>query len=159
MLGAGAVLGRPLDVVDLVARARDLRDHHLAAPRCGSFWSLYFMCTGEVEMKVWMRLRLAGLTASAQRSMSLRPARDRPADDGVLDALGDLAARPAKSPSEAIGKPASMMSTPIVVEQLGDLELLLERHGGAGALLAVAQGGVEDDDAVLVGLVWRGHWI
>ena len=25
-------------------------------------------------------------------------------------------------------------------------------HGGAGALLAVAQGGVEDDDAVLLGL-------
>ena len=45
-----------------------------------------------------------------------------------------------------------MMSTPIVVEQLGDLELLLVRHGGAGALLAVAQGGVEDDDAVLLGL-------
>ena len=43
------------------------------------------------------------------------------------------------------------------VEQLGDFELLVEGHGGAGALLAVAQGGVEDDDAVLVGLGLRGH--
>ncbi len=39
------------------------------------------------------------------------------------------------------------------VEKLGDLELLLERHGGAWALLAVAQGGVEDQDAV----GWGGH--
>src|SRR5262245_18681246 len=30
-------------------------------------------------------------------------------------------------------------------------------HGGARALLAVAQGGVEDEDAVLLGLRWRGH--
>ncbi len=34
------------------------------------------------------------------------------------------------------------------VEALGNLELLLEGHGGAGALLAVAQRGVENDDAV-----------
>ena len=34
------------------------------------------------------------------------------------------------------------------VETLGDLELLLEGHRGAGALLAVAQRGVENDDAV-----------
>src|ERR1700681_4906261 len=39
-----------------------------------------------------------------------------------------------------------------VVEHLGDLELFLEAHGGAGALFAVAQGGVEYNDAVLVGL-------
>ena len=44
------------------------------------------------------------------------------------------------------------------VEQLGHLELLVEGHGGAGALLAVAQGGVEDDDAVLVGLVSARSW-
>src|SRR4029078_3318678 len=44
-----------------------------------------------------------------------------------------------------------------VVEQFGDLELLVVGHGGAGALLAVAQGGVEDDDAVLVGLRGGSH--
>src|SRR5262249_51600768 len=30
-------------------------------------------------------------------------------------------------------------------------------HGGARALLAVAQGGIEDEDAVLLGLRWRAH--
>ena len=44
-----------------------------------------------------------------------------------------------------------------LVEHLGDFELLLEGHGRAGALLAVAQGGVENNDAVLVGLVRGGH--
>ena len=34
-----------------------------------------------------------------------------------------------------------------------DLQFFTEIHRGAGALLAVAQGGVEYDDAVLVGLV------
>src|SRR5450759_588465 len=32
---------------------------------CGSFCSFHFMCTGEVERNVWMRLRRAGLIASA----------------------------------------------------------------------------------------------
>ncbi len=39
-----------------------------------------------------------------------------------------------------------------VVEQLGDLELFVMGHGGAGGLLAVPQSGVEDDDTVLAGL-------
>src|ERR1700681_4513727 len=43
------------------------------------------------------------------------------------------------------------------IEQLGDFELFLMRHGGAGRLLAVAQGGVENDDAILLGWCWRGH--
>src|SRR3712207_8489801 len=41
-------------------------------------------------------------------------------------------------------------------EQAGDFELLLQGHGGAGALLAVAQGGVEDQNAVLGGPGGRG---
>src|SRR5262249_12228845 len=44
-----------------------------------------------------------------------------------------------------------------VVEEFGDLELFLVGHGGARRLLAVAQGGVEDDNAVLLGLWLRGH--
>ena len=39
------------------------------------------------------------------------------------------------------------------VEQFGDLELFLEGHRGAGALLAVAERGVEDQNAVLGGPV------
>ena len=48
-----------------------------------------------------------------------------------------------------------------LVEQFGDLEFLFERHRRAGALFAVAQRGVEDDDLVggtcfrIIGI--RGH--
>jgi len=36
----------------------------------------------------------------------------------------------------------------------GDLQLFFQRHGGAGARLAVAQRGIKDDDAV--GCVFSG---
>src|SRR5262249_18562314 len=44
-------------------------------------------------------------------------------------------------------------------EELGNFELFLVRHGGAGALLTVAQGGVEYDHAVLLGLCLGSHAI
>jgi len=40
-----------------------------------------------------------------------------------------------------------------LVEELGDLHLLLEGHRCAGRLLAIAQRGVEDDDAILAGIL------
>jgi hypothetical protein len=89
------------------------------------------MCTGEVEMKVWMRDCFAGLTAS--------PALGDLVDGGEIAFGGDRKA--GLDDVDAHG-----------VEELGDFELLFVGHGGAGALLAVAQGGVEDDDAVLLGL-------
>ncbi len=50
-----------------------------------------------------------------------------------------------------------------VLQDLGELELLFQGHRGARRLLAVAHGGVEDDDAVALrlalscGLVFGGH--
>ena len=38
-----------------------------------------------------------------------------------------------------------------LVQEIGDLQLLFQVHGGAGALLAVAQRGVEDQDAIGAG--------
>src|SRR5665811_1604414 len=70
------------------------------------------MCTGDVDRKVWMRLRLAGLIASAQRSMSFGAARESPQMTAFLARLA-ISLTAAKSPSEAIGKPASMTSTPM----------------------------------------------
>ena len=63
-------------------------------------------------MKVCTRGRLACRTASPALSMSSSPARDSPHTTEFLSllAISDTAW---KSPSEAIGKPASMMSTPI----------------------------------------------
>ena len=62
-----------------------------------------------------------------------------------------IAETASKSPSEAIGKAGLDDVDAHRVEQVGDLELFLEGHGRAGALLAVAQRGVEDQDLVLVG--------
>ena len=116
------------------------------------------MCTGEVERKVWMRRRLAGLIASAQRSMSLNAGAREPADHGVLGALGDFVDG-GEIAVRGDRKTGLDDVDAHLVEQLGDFELLLVGHGGAGALLAVAQGGVENDDAVLLGLGWRVHGV
>ena len=103
-----------------------------------------------------MRLRLAGLIASAQRSMSFGAARERPQMTAFLARLaislhgGEVAFRGDRE--------AGLDDVDAhVVEQLGDLELLFVGHGRARALLAVAQRRVEDDDAVLVGLGLGGH--
>jgi len=53
-----------------------------------------------------------------------------------------------KSPSEVIGKPASMTSTPML-SSISRCRASPRRSWCAGALLAVAQGGVEYDDASL----------
>ena len=74
--------------------------------------SLTDMCSGEVEMNVWMRPRLAGLIAAPQRSMSASPVRDRPQITDLSERRA-ISATDSKSPSEAAGKPASIMSTPI----------------------------------------------
>ena len=71
---------------------------------------MWSRCCGLVEMKVWMRPRLAGLMASAQRSMSATPARARP--QTVLSVtIWAILRTASKSPLEAIGKPASITST------------------------------------------------
>jgi hypothetical protein len=43
-----------------------------------------------------------------------------------------------------------------LLQDRGDAQLLLEIHRAAGRLLAVAQGGVEDDDAVARSFVGAG---
>jgi hypothetical protein len=78
----------------------------------GASCSLYFMCSGLVEMKVWMRGLAAPFSASQARSMSLRAARASPATVAFLTRF-ETSRTASKSPLEAIGNPASMMSTPI----------------------------------------------
>ena len=56
-----------------------------------------------------------------------------------------------------MGKPASITSTPKLDQGLGDLHLLGQVHAGAGRLLAVAERGVEDDDASRRCLFGLGH--
>ena len=94
---------------------------------------------GEVETKVWMRGRRACRTASPR------------AGDVALDGAGEAGDR--RRSSSAAGDLRHRLEIALggdreaglddvdahLVEQFGDLELLLEGHGGAGALLAVAQ--------------------
>ena len=59
-----------------------------------------------------MRGRAAGFSASAARSISFSPARARPATTEFFTRLA-ISCTASKSPLEAIGKPASITSTPI----------------------------------------------
>ena len=113
------------------------------------------MCTGEVDRKVWMRLRLRRLDRLGAAVDVLGRGAGEPADHRVLGARRDLLDG-GEIALRGDRKAGLDDVDAHVVEQLGDLELLLMGHGGARALLAVAQGGVEDDDAVLArtSLAW-----
>ena len=154
-LAAGGVLGRPFDVVDLVARAGDVGDrelHHLLRRHV------------ELDAHVQRRRGDHGVDAAAPGEFHgfraavdvLRIGARQAGDHGVLGAPGDLADR-LEIAFRGDGEAGLDDVDAHVVEHLGDLDLLLEGHGGAGALFAVAQGGVEYDDAVLVGLGSGGH--
>ncbi len=81
-----------------------------ASTSAGVFLIWYFMCTALVLMKVWMRGTSATFTASQQTRMSFSMARARPAMRGPLTSVA-IALTASKSSGEAIGNPASMMST------------------------------------------------
>ncbi len=103
-----------------------------------------------------MRRRSAGLIASAQHVDVLESGAGESADDGVLGALGDLVDR-GEVTIRGDRKAGLDDIDAHFVEQRRDFEFFLVRHGRAGALFAIAQGGVEDNDAVLLGLGWSGH--
>ncbi len=70
------------------------------------------------------------------------------ADGGVTDLFRDGADR-RKVVGRGHGKAGFEDVDPHLLELPGDLELLLLLHGGPGALLAVAEGGVEDANPLL----------
>ena len=77
----------------------------------GSIWSLYFICKGLVDKKVWIRFLLANLRASADLSISLCAALDREHIIGP-SSVSEIFFTDSKSPLDAIAKPASIISTP-----------------------------------------------
>ena len=113
-VGAARVHGAELDVGlrvlagQLAASETIARVSALTSSGVLRIW--YFMCRGLVLMKVWMRGTSACLTASQQTRMSFSMARARPAMRGPL-ASAAIAFTASKSSGEAIGNPASMMST------------------------------------------------
>ncbi len=121
----------------------------------GSFCSLCFMCTGEVERKVWMR-GAAGVAHRLTGTVDVVHAGAGEAgDDGILHPLGDGDDR-LEVADGGNGEAGLDDVDAHLVEEIGDLQLLLQGHGRARALLAVAQGGVEDEDAVLAGSACGG---
>ena len=98
-------------------------------------------------MKVWMRGRSAVRSASPARSMSFMRGAGQAADHRVLHHLADLG----DGLEVAVGgdREAGLDDVDAhLVEHFGDLQLFLQGHRGAGRLLAVAQGGVENENAV-----------
>ena len=95
-----------------------------------------------------MRGLAASLSASQARSMSAALQRARPQMIGPCTWRA-IVCTASKSPGLAMGKPASMTSTPRSCKRVRDLQLLGEVHAGAGRLLAVAQRGVENHQAVV----------
>ena len=94
-------------------------------------------------MNVWMRPCAAGSIAHAARSRSARWQRARHATTGRRISVAILRTASA-SAGEAIGNPASMMSTPKGVELTSQLQLLGGVERKSRRLLAVPQSRVED---------------
>ena len=123
----------------------------------GSICNLYFIWTGEVEMKVWMR-GMRGMAHGFGAAVDVLGGGARQAaNGGVLHPARDFGHRveiALRGDREAGLDHIDAHS----VQNVGDFQFFLERHRGAGALLAVAQGGVEYNDAVGVGGRMRfGH--
>jgi hypothetical protein len=105
------------------------------------------MCSGLVAMKVWMRQALAPFSASAARLMSRSLAR---ASEQTTESLmtSAMALMASKSPLDDLH----------ALELASDAQLFLAGHGGAGRLLAIAQGGVENDQLVGHGGLLARWW-
>ena len=107
--------------------------------------SLRSRCRSEVAMKVWMRLRSAGIERLAGGvDVARRAARQR--RDHRPSNLG-------RDPPHRLGvglrgdrEPGLDDVDAQLVELAGQPQLLVDAHREAGRLLPVPQGGVEDDD-------------
>ena len=103
----------------------------------------YFRWMSEEEMKVWIRGRLAALTALAQTSMSFLMARARPVDHRLFEGLGDFAYR-LEIARGGHGKSRFDDVHAQLFQLDGDLHFFLGVQAGAGGLLPVPQRGVEN---------------
>ena len=95
-------------------------------------------------MKVWMRPRAAGAGLRGPVDIAVGGARQT-ADHAALDQLGDLV----DGVEIAVRRDRETGLDHVDahgLQDLGDAELFVDGHRAARGLLAVAQGGVEDDD-------------
>ena len=99
-------------------------------------------------MKVWMRGDFAWLDGLPAAVDVLEVRAGEAADGAGLGPLGNLG----DGGEVAFGGDGEAGLDDVdahLVEEAGDLQLFLVGHGRAGGLLAVAEGGVEDDDFIL----------
>ena len=152
-LGARGVLGRPLHVLDPVAGSGDLEVHELQH-LLGRLLQLVLPVhrRGGDE---GVDARACGVLDGLAGAVDVGLAGPRqPAHHRSLELAGDL--RHGGKIALRSDRKARLDDVDAhVVEEVGDLQLLLEAHGGAWALLAVAQGGIENEDAVGVGALVR----
>ena len=156
-VGAGAVLGRPLDVVGMLARQGDrVGDGLQHLVRLHPQLVFHVQRAGADEGVDALALGAAHRLGGAQ---DVRPAGAGEArDHRAVVALGRLGDR--LDALEIAGRgdrEAGLDHVDAEVGQrLGHAQLLVQVHREAGRLLAVAQRGVEDDDAVVVQLAEVG---
>src|SRR5262249_24771422 len=140
--GTGSVFRRPLDVVGVAACAAHLRYHHLV-DLVRLLLELVFHVhrrSGDEGVDAPALGRLDGLGTAVD---VLEAGARKAADHGILRALGDLVHGGEvafRGDREARLDDVDAHG----IEELGNLELLFMRHGRAGTLLAVTQGGVEN---------------
>ena len=117
-------------------------------------FSLYLRWMSLVARKTWMRGAALALLQRLARRARCRAACSAPARRPCTGTSRLTACTASKSPGEAIGKPASMMSTP----SSASLRAMRSFSGTVmlqpGRLLAVAQRGVEDEYAVVGSSPW-----
>ena len=153
-LGAGGVLGRPFHVAAQVAGVGDRPGHHFEH-RLGLHLQLPLhvdRAGGDEGVDTAPLCRPDGLGAALDVRL---PGAGQAADRALGDDLGD----PPDGLEVAVGGDGKARLDdvdPHVLEDLGQFQLLVQGHGGAGRLLAIAHGGVEDDDPVL-GVVHGGR--
>ena len=148
LLGARAVLGRPLYVLDMIARPRHLVDDHFVdLVRLLLKLPLHMHGRGRKEgMDARPPCMFHGLCATID-VLRTRPGKSR--DHGVLRTLRNLGDR-FEIALRGNREPGFDDIDAHLVEKLGNFDLLFEGHGRAGALLAVAQRRVENTHSILV---------
>ena len=143
---ARRVLGRELDVArERLGEARP-SGRPAPAPRRGSSAACASRWMSEVAMKVWIRgdsAPLDRLRRPLDIALDSRGPARRPSTPFTRSAISSTAS---KSPGDAAGKPASMMSTPSSTSASATSSFSSDGHRRARRLLAVAQRRVEDDD-------------
>ena len=144
-VGAGAVFGGELDVVDEGAGEADGLGDAVEGLLAGDLELGFEVEVGggeeDVDAVLVRRARRRGRRLRCPRACSGRGRRCGGRVTSRAMAWTEL-----KSPSEAMAKPASRMSTPRRGELVGHAEFFCVVHGAAGGLFAVAEGGVEEDD-------------